>query len=114
VQATDRASRDPRMSPTYPQRVHLKERAALQETLRRWDAKVVSAAQELAALAEGPAGDGKRKLYFQMLGARDQLSEAVRRLPMEVGSLYEEDTLRLREAEAALERLFKDWEQGRS
>jgi hypothetical protein len=114
VSATDQASRNPRLSPTYPQRVHLKERPALQEKLRRWDARVAAAAHELAALPEGPAGAARRKLYFQMLGARDQLHEAVRRLPMEVGSLYHEDTLRLQEAEAALERLFTEWEQGRS
>jgi hypothetical protein len=49
-----------------------------------------------------------------MLGARDQISEAVRRLPMEVGHMYEDDKLRLEEAEAALERLFKEWQKGRA
>ena len=44
-----------------------------------------------------------------MLGARDQIAEAVRRLPMEVGGLYEEDRHRLDEAVAALERLSRTW-----
>jgi hypothetical protein len=114
VTATDQASRDPRLSPTYPHRVHLKERPALQEKLRLWDAKVAAAATELASLGEGPGSAERRKLYFQMLGARDQISEAVRRLPMEVGHMYEDDKLRLEEAEAALERLFKEWQKGRA
>jgi hypothetical protein len=108
--ATERPTRDPRFSPTYPQRVHLKERPALEELLRKWDARIAEASQKFTAVTAGPADESKRKLYFQMLGARDQLAEAVRRLPMETGHLYEEDRLRLKEAVAALERLFKQWD----
>jgi hypothetical protein len=45
-----------------------------------------------------------------MLGGRDQIADAVKRLPMEVGDLYEEDRHRLNEAVAALERLFARWD----
>jgi hypothetical protein len=41
-----------------------------------------------------------------MLGARDQIADAARRLPGEVGELYEEDRHRLEEAVAALDRLI--------
>ena len=50
------------------------------------------------------------RLYAQMLGARDQVAEAARRMPMETGDLYEEDHHRLEEAVAALDRVFKNWD----
>ena len=45
-----------------------------------------------------------------MLGARDQVADAVKRLPLETGHLYEEDRHRAEEAVAALDRLFKTWD----
>jgi len=45
-----------------------------------------------------------------MLGARDQVFDAARRLPGETGELYEEDKHRLEEAVAALDRVFKLWD----
>ena len=45
-----------------------------------------------------------------MLGARDQVADAVKRLPRETGDLYDEDHHRLEEAVAALDRLFQQWD----
>jgi hypothetical protein len=49
-------------------------------------------------------------MLHQMQGARDQIADAVRRLPMETDDLYEEDRHRLDEAVAALNRLFERWD----
>ena len=49
------------------------------------------------------------RMLHQMQGARDQVADAVRRLPMETNDLYEEDRHRLEEAVAALTRLFERW-----
>jgi hypothetical protein len=102
---------DPRLSPTYPQRVHLRERAQWQALLKTWDDRIAAAGQKLAALPAGPDRSALEFLHIQMTGARDQIAESVRRLPMEVDSLYEEDHLRLEEAVAALERLFRKWDE---
>jgi hypothetical protein len=47
-----------------------------------------------------------------MLGARDQIAEGVRRLPLETGALYDEDHERYKEAVAAFERVYRRWEGG--
>jgi hypothetical protein len=98
---------EPWRSPTYPQRVHIRERAQWQEVVGRWSERVVEAQTTLSARGNDPL---LARLYAQMLGARDQIADAARRLPMEVGDLYEEDRHRLDEAVAALERLFAQWE----
>ncbi|RUL82084.1 hypothetical protein [Tautonia sociabilis] len=96
-------------NPSYPERVHVAERPRLEGILRDWEARIAEAKRKLDVL--GPSADRPKfeRLYAQMLGARDQIAEAVRRMPMEVGDLYEEDEHRLHEAVAALERLFKAW-----
>jgi hypothetical protein len=45
-----------------------------------------------------------------MLGARDQVADAARRLPSETGDLYEEDKHRLEQAVAALDRVLREWD----
>jgi hypothetical protein len=110
VNKTPARSSDPRFSPTYPQRAHIRERPQWQALLKEWEERIASAGQTLATLPPGPDRFARERLYFQMLGARDQISESVRRLPMEVGSMYEDDRIRLEEAVAALERLFRRWE----
>jgi hypothetical protein len=97
---------DPRFSPTYPQRVHVRERSRWESLLATWDQRIAEAA---AGLAAQPDQAGAERLIAQMAGARDQLADAVRRLPLEVGDLYEEDRHRAHEAVAALERLFARW-----
>jgi hypothetical protein len=99
---------DPRKSPSYPQRVHIREKPQWQGLLRQWEERIAEAGQKLQGL-QGPGRDRAQRLYIQMQGARDQIADAVRRLPMEVGGLYEEDRLRVDEAVAALERLTKAW-----
>jgi hypothetical protein len=101
---------DPNKSPTYPQRVHVRERTQWQAVLKTWEDRIAAARQSLDSRgADRPASE---RMYVQMLGARDQIADAARRLPMEVGDLYEEDKHRLEEAVAALERLFARWGEG--
>jgi hypothetical protein len=97
---------DPRRSPSYPQRVHIRERAHWQSVVKTWQDRVAAAASEIPSKPDRPAAE---RTYAQMLGAVDQIADAARRMPMEVGELYEEDHHRLEEAVAALERLFARW-----
>lgn len=92
--------RDPNRSPSYPQRVHIGERAHWQSVLASWDQKIA------AAHALRPSGRDATREFVQMAGARDQIADAVKRLPMEIGAMYEEDKHKLEEAVAALERLM--------
>ena len=102
------ATPNPNHSPSYPQRVHIRERAQWQAVLRTWDDRIAVA----LASAKG-SSEASGKLFAQMAGARDQIGEAVKRLPMEVTDLYDEDKHRLEEAVASLERLMaRGKEQG--
>lgn len=98
----------PFRNPTYVQRIHVRERAQLRDLLNRWEARIAAARADLSKTANDP---GRTRLFVQMLGARDQLADAVRRLPQEVGGLYNEDHHLLTEAVNALERLFARWSQ---
>lgn len=101
---------NPLKNPSYPQRTHLSERPHWESVLRSCEQRIATARQKLAVIAAGPNRPVFERLYSQMLGARDQVAEAVRRLPQETGGLYEEDKHRLEEAVAALDRVFKRWE----
>ncbi len=92
---------NPMRNPSYPQRVHIRERAQWQAVLKTWDDRIA----EAIASAKGSA-EANGKLIAQMAGARDQIGEAVKRLPMEVSEMYEEDKHRLENAVESLERLF--------
>ena len=101
---------DPLNNPSYPKRVHLGEKAHWESVLKACEEKLTTARQKLKVLgANAPERPAFEKLYAQMLGARDQVAEAARRLPGETGGLYEEDHHRLEEAVAALDRLVKRW-----
>jgi hypothetical protein len=100
---------DPRRNPSYPERIHVHERAHWQGVLAKCEERVAAALAKLIALGNSPKRGEFEHLYAQMLGARDQVADAARRLPMEVGDLYEEDRHRLEEAVAALDRLEKKW-----
>ncbi len=104
------AASNPLQNPSYPQRTHFGERPQLEETLRSWEQKIGGVAGKLAALGNHPARATYERLYHQMLGARDQMAEAVRRLPRETGALYDEDRERFKAAAAALGRLFLKWD----
>jgi hypothetical protein len=115
TEATDEHSASPRptspfKSPTYPPRVHFVERPELEERLRSIEERLQTVRQKLGAAGTSPARAGLERLYFQMLGARDQVAEEVRRLPLETGALYDEDNERYKEAVAAFERAFRRWE----
>src|SRR5512135_143162 len=101
---------DPLKNPSYPQRAHIHERAHWQEILRRCEQRIATARQELNGLGDGPNRAAFERLYAQMLGARDQVADAARRLPAETGDLYVEDRHRLEEAVAAFDRVLLQWE----
>ncbi len=98
-------------NPTYPQRTHFAERPQLEETLRSWEQKISGVTSKLKTLGDHPGRAAYERLYHQMQGARDQIAEAVRRMPLEAGALYEEDRERFNAAVAALGRLFQNWDR---
>ena len=101
---------DPKKNPSYPQRVHLAEKPHWQEVLQTVEGRLAVARQKLVVLGNDPKRAGYDRIYAQMLGARDQVADAVKRLPLETGGLYEEDHQRVEEAVAALDRLFLKWD----
>ncbi len=103
----------PFKSPTYPVRNHFAERATLEQQLRSIDDRIQAARRKLDVMAGNHADRPTlERIYFQMQGARDQVAEGVRRLPLETGALYDEDHERFAEAIAAFERVYKRWESG--
>lgn len=103
-------SANPMKSPTYPQRIHVAERPALRTLLADAEARIAAAHQQYQTLLPGPKRDTCTFLLAQLAGARDQLADAVRRLPMEAGDLYAEDKHLLDNAAAALERVLVRWD----
>src|SRR4051812_28512814 len=101
---------NPLRNPSYPQRIHVHERAHWQAVLKSCQERISKAGQKLAVIGAGPNRATFERLYAQMLGARDQVADAAQRLPTETGGLYEEDRHRLEEGVAALDRIFKRWE----
>ncbi len=75
--------------------------------LQKWEDRIAQARGQLGSKKDRAAAE---RILAQMSGARDQIADAARRLPMEVGDLYEEDKHHLEEAVAAIERLFTRWE----
>ena len=109
--AAGKLAADPYRSPTYPERVHVHERGQLEEALRTCDQRLSAALQKLNVLANHAEKPRFVRLYHQMRGARDQVAEAVRRLPLEAGGLYNEDRERFLQAVEAMERTWRRWEQ---
>jgi hypothetical protein len=101
---------NPYKNPSYPPRVHFHERAALEESLRSSEDRIEAIRQKLDTLGNHPRRADHERIYHQMLGARDQIAEAVRRLPLETGALYNEDKERYEQAVAACERVFGRWQ----
>ena len=101
---------NPYKSPTYPQRVHLQERGTLEESLRSCEERIQTIRQKLDTLGSHPQREAYERIYHQMLGARDQMAETVRRMPVETGSLYDEDKERYEQAVAACDRAYGRWE----
>ncbi len=102
---------DPFHNPSYPKRVHFHERARLEEALATCNQKLGAAYQKLSVAGNHAQRPQFVRLYHQMQGARDQVAEAVRRLPLEVGGLYCEDLERYHQAMAAFDRTWRRWEK---
>jgi hypothetical protein len=102
---------DPYQNPSYPVRTHFDEAAKLQDALHAIDERINSAFQKLSALANHGQKPVFVRLYHQMQGARDQVAEAARRMPLETGDLYREDKERFEQAIAAFERIRERWEK---
>ena len=100
---------DPKRNPTYPTRQHLHEKAHWQAILASAEARIAPFTQRLNVIGTDPKRATFDRLHAQMLGARDQIADAVRRLPGETGDLYEEDKHRVDEAVTALDRLAQRW-----
>lgn len=93
-------------SPTYPKRTHTTEGPQWQEVLTGWDTKIEALIKAVpAGKTLGELGE-KGRVLAQMVGSRDQIRDAAKRLPREVTHMYHEDHERLDFAVAALERLF--------
>ena len=101
---------DPRKNPSYPQRIHLREKAHWQTVLQMVETRLAVPRQKLSVLGQDARRPAFERIYAQMMGARDQIADAVKRLPQETGDLYEEDHHRVDEAFAALDRLFQKWD----
>ena len=101
---------DPRRNPSYPKRIHSAEGPKWRGLLEEWKKIVARTATRVGTLGNHPKRDEFLYVYAQMQGAIDQIADAVRRLPGEVGELYAEDKHRVDQAVAALERLLKTWE----
>ncbi|WP_165219143.1 hypothetical protein [Aquisphaera insulae] len=103
----------PPKNPSYPPRTHYGEKPTLVAALKSWDEKIAGVARKLATLkADQPNRLTFERAYHQMLGARDQMADAIRRMPLEAAALYHEDQERLKNAEAALVRLMARWDTG--
>jgi hypothetical protein len=102
---------DPYRNPSYPQRVHVLERATLEEAVRKCDDRLGAAVQKLDVLTNHAQKEKFFRLFYQLQGARDQVAEAARRMPLEVGGLYHEDAERFKQAMDAVERISRQWEQ---
>lgn len=100
----------PFKNPSYPDRVHFPERPGLEARLKACDDKVAAAAKKLALLTNHPKRAEYERIYHQMQGARDQLAQAVYRMPRESGELYRDDRERLVIAEQAFTWLADRWE----
>ena len=102
----------PFKSPTYPPRTHFDQRPVLEAQLRSVEERLTAGLVRRAhVMGNSPDRPVMERLYFQMLGARDQIADGVRRLPGN-GALYDEDRERHVEALAAFERAHRRWESG--
>ena len=99
----------PKKNPSYPGRQHLHEKAHWRSILQNAETQIAPFAQRLDVIGDDPKRSMYERLYAQMCGARDQIQDAVRRLPGETGDLYEEDKHRVEEAVTALDRLSPRW-----
>jgi hypothetical protein len=101
---------EPFHNPSYPVRTHFQERQKLQATLRDVEDRLSAARKKLDAIANDSQRARSVRLYHQLMGARDQIAECVRRIPLEAAALYVEDQERYHNAVAAFERIWGKWQ----
>ena len=101
---------DPRHNPSYPARTHTAEGPQWRALLDEWRGKVAAATSKLSVVANHPKRADFEYVAAQMQGGLDQIADSVRRLPGEVGEVYEEDKHKVDQAVAALGRLLVRWE----
>jgi hypothetical protein len=101
---------DPFHNPSYPARTHFHEREALEASLIEAEERLTAARQKLSAMANHPQRAEIVRIYHQMMGARDQIADSARRMPLEAAALYEEDKHRYVQAVAAFERTCRKWQ----
>lgn len=94
-------------NPSYPARVHAYEAPKWREVLAGIEARLESARARWGGIKDSKKKEQSALFVHQLAGARDQVAEAVRRMPQEVGELYEEDHHRLEQAVAAFDRVEK-------
>jgi hypothetical protein len=95
-------------------RVHFGEKAALDASLRACDEKIRTVEQKLTALANDPRRAEFERAYYRLLGARDQVAETVRRLPLETGELFDLDKERYEQAVRSFDRVYQLWDHSTS
>jgi hypothetical protein len=103
---------NPFHNPSYPIRTHFPEREKLEASLRDAEERLSAARQKLPTLDNDSRKPRFVRLYHQLMGARDQIADCIRRIPLEAGGLYREDEERFHNATAAFERIWRKWEQG--
>ena len=98
-------------NPTYPKRTHTTEGPKWLGILAEWDEKIEALLKKVpAGKSLGELGE-KGKVLSQMVGARDQIRDAAKRLPRQVTHMYHEDHERLEHAVQALGRLVQKVEK---
>lgn len=100
---------NPFKNPSYPQRIHLGEKETLVALLKSCEDRLTTFRQKLDVLGKSPERTSYEKLFLQLQGARDQVADVVRRMPLEAGHLYHEDREKLQAATEAFDRLAKKW-----
>ncbi len=101
---------DPSRNPSYPHRTHTHERPRWEALLEEWRGKVTAATARMSVLGVHPRRGDFEFVRSQMAGSLDQIADSIRRLPGEVGEMYDEDKHKLDQAVAALGRLLARWE----
>jgi len=107
--AANSAPQNPFKSPSYPQRIHLGERQPLLDLLKSCEDRLGTFRQKLDVLGKNAERTHYERLFLQLQGARDQVADVVRRMPLEAGSLYHEDREKLQAASEAFDRVAKQW-----
>ena len=97
-------------NPSYPERTHFSERAALEGKLKACDEKLAAVKRKLGLLGNHAKKAEYERVYNQLCGARDQIADAGYRMAREAGGLYHEDLERLEAAERSFAWILQRWD----